>query len=55
MMSAFFYCFKLKRNKKKDNAGEETKRSSLDKDPNANAGVGNDYLEIFDKLTLNLQ
>ena len=53
MMSAFFYCFKLKRNKKKDKVGEDSKKSSSDKDANAN--VGNDYLEIFDKLTLNLR
>lgn len=55
IVNALFYCFKLNRKKKRDKVGEEAKKSQLEKDGNANAGVGNDHLEVFDKLALNLQ
>lgn len=57
IMRALFYCFKLKRGKTKGaEAGDHEKKAKGDmKEANShNGGIGNDHLEVFDKLALNL-
>lgn len=58
LMTALFYCFKLKRKKSRlSSEGEEEenkKAAQADKDANLNGAIGNDHLEVFDKLALKL-